>query len=247
MNVRRKKEFAALCINISLVLIEAAVVFSVLRSSDGGRKVLLSYSHFASFFALLASSSAVFGLVEEMRGRRRQVRYAIRLFRFTSISSLLLVFFVVIFILVPMNGFSDAGEILFSSTHFLEYIVCPLLSFLSFWILNEYAGFRRREAFLALLPTVFYAVLMGILNCLNIIYGPYFFFCVHDQSIAMTIFWFVTINGAAFVIPNLLIILSRYRHSSYRRALIAERNRRIMNVTNAVRRTFGGSEDRDRN
>ena len=59
------------------------------------------------------------------------------------------------------------------------------------------------------IPTVIYAIITITLNALYIMYGPYPFLKVHEQSFAMSVVWFILIVGGSWVLSILLYIAKR--------------------------------------
>lgn len=126
-----------------------------------------------------------------------------------AVTSELLTAAVVVFIRIPMNNFTVVGELLLDRTNFLELILCPVLSYVSFRLFNEYSDFSRKEAFLASVPTALYSVVMVILNYFNIIRGPYIFLLVHEQPMWVSVLAFSFIIFLTFVIAGTLSIISK--------------------------------------
>ena len=82
-----------------------------------------------------------------------------------------------------------------------QHFLCPLLSIGSFLLVDSFQELVDKTTLrLALIPTVFYAIAAVIGNITKVIYGPYPFLHVYEQSVYMSIFWTVIIVGMAYFI-----------------------------------------------
>ena len=207
---RMKRLKQALLVNSLIVLFEV-VVFAMLISNFG-RGFDLScvqyYTHYANLFSLLTSLGISIELAREITGRTPRTSYFSRLMRFMAVSTSTLTLVVVVFLLLPMDQFENAGELLFYHTNFLEHILCPVLSFYSFVFLGDYRDMGTKEAVVATLPTLLYAIVSTTLNALEIMEGPYPFLLVYKQPLWLSILYFILIVGGAYVISWVLIVLA---------------------------------------
>ena len=207
---RMKRLKQALLVNSLIVLFEV-VVFAMLISNFG-RGFDLScvqyYTHYANLFSLLTSLGISIELAREITGRTPRTSYFSRLMRFMAVSTSTLTLVVVVFLLLPMDQFENTGELLFYHTNFLEHIFCPVLSFYSFVFLGDYRDMGTKEAVVATLPTLLYAIVSTTLNALGIMEGPYPFLLVYKQPLWLSILYFILIVGGAYVISWVLIVLA---------------------------------------
>ena len=212
---RRLRLVSSLAVNIILVLLEANMAYHLLfhYGESFDFSVLRYYHHYSNLFILVSSVILVFSIIDELRGRTKKSSYGVRLFRFMAVTSELLTAAVVVFIRIPINNFTDVGELLFDRTNFLELILCPVLSFLSFRLFNEYFDFSKREALLSSIPTALYSVVMVLLNYFNIIRGPYIFLLVHNQPVWVSVLVFSLIIFLSYVIAGTLSIISRREYT----------------------------------
>ena len=215
---RKHRLLSALSVNIILVLLEANMAYHLLfhYGVSFDFSILRYYHHYSNLFILISSVILVFSIINELRGRTQNSSYGVRLFRFMAVTSELLTAAVVVFIRIPMNNFTDVGELLLDRTNFLELILCPVLSYVSFRLFNEYSAFTRKEALLASVPTAVYSVVMVVLNYYNIIRGPYIFLLVHEQPLWVSVLVFSLIIFLTYVIAGTLSIISKREYTQSR-------------------------------
>ena len=215
---RKHRLLASLFVNMILVLLEANMAYHLLfhYGESFDFSILRYYHHYSNLFILISSVILVFSIINELRGRTKKSSYGVRLFRFMAVTSELLTAAVVVFIRIPINNFNDVGELLLDRTNFLELILCPVLSYVSFRLFNEYSDFARKEALLASVPTAVYSVVMVVLNYYNIIRGPYIFLLVHEQPIWVSILVFSLIIFLTYVIAGTLSIISKREYMESR-------------------------------
>ena len=215
---RKHRLLASLFVNMILVLLEANMAYHLLfhYGESFDFSILRYYHHYSNLFILISSVILVFSIINELRGRTKKSSYGVRLFRFMAVTSELLTAAVVVFIRIPINNFNDVGELLLDRTNFLELILCPVLSYVSFRLFNEYSDFTRKEALLASVPTAVYSVVMVVLNYYNIIRGPYIFLLVHEQPIWVSILVFSLIIFLTYVIAGTLSIISKREYMESR-------------------------------
>lgn len=210
MITNKQRLILDLVFNILLVLLDAFVLLMLMFNNGDGFSFtfLMYFTHYSSMCLLISSALQIYGTCLELKGKKYRIIYPIRLFRLMSVSASILVTLVVFFLLIPLAHFEGVGEMLFSRTNFFEYIVCPLIAFVSFVILGDYRDFEMKEASLATLPTLLYASVTTTLNAISVIRGPYPFLYVHEQPVWLSCFFFFVILMISFVISNVLVILS---------------------------------------
>ena len=148
---------------------------------------------------LIALASSVLFIVFAIRGRFP--RWLV-MFRYLACSMLLVTFFVVILVLVPMAG---SGALwLFHGSMFFQHLICPVLSLVSFAVfesrcVDDRDGLNVKDNILIVVPTLIYGTVMLILNALDAVSGPYPFLMVHEQSPLMTALWVVVIAALAYI------------------------------------------------
>lgn len=153
-----------------------------LRLSLSNRKwqtLLVFYTQLSNLLTVLAS------LLLVLLGQPPWVT----VLRYASVCMLIMTFFVTTCVLVPMGG--DPKKLLFSGNGLYHHLLCPVLSTLSYFLVEAHAA-----ADAILLPlglTLIYGLVMLDLNRRRIIDGPYSFFRVYKQTKRATVLWFLAL------------------------------------------------------
>jgi len=119
----------------------------------------------------------------------------IRDLRFITTSCLTVTFLVVIFVLCPMANF-DYMTFLFGEEMIIFHTLCPIISIISYVLFEK----KSNKRYLGFIFTVFYSLVLIILNLLNQINGPYPFLRIREQPVLMSIFWAIMIVGGSYII-----------------------------------------------
>lgn len=183
-----------LVVNALIVLLEViALAMSV--AYNGGIGAFVYYTQLANFVGLVASVAC---LVVGMRPRGTALKawHTVRTLKHAAVAMLLMTFFVVAFVLVPMMdaGGQDGFRVLFvESPRQITHFVCPFLACVSYLVWEARPPLSWRASQLGLLLTFVYAVVAYTMNYLRIWDGPYPFFKVWDLPVASTVLWFVVL------------------------------------------------------
>lgn len=169
----------------------AGVVFSIQRNGFWGQ---FAYYTQLSNLALLFAS-----VVHLICTLRRSVPPVVERLRFYATCLTTLTFLVTVCVLIPWYGNPDF--FLLKGSGLFQHLLCPLLAVASLRLLG---GIRKQDCAIAVIPTVIYGIVMGILNYLRLFDGPYPFLRVHNQPWYMTVIWFAVLAGAAWGIAVLL-------------------------------------------
>ena len=123
--------------------------------------------------------------------------------KYISTICLTVTFVVVLFILTPIYNFNFIG-MFFENSLLYHHLLCPILSIITFIYFDKLRIFSLKDNFIGISFTIIYGILLIILNILDIIVGPYPFLMVKNQSILMSILWFIIILGLTYFISSLL-------------------------------------------
>ena len=126
---------------------------------------------------------------------REKKKFLVADLRFITTCCLTVTFLVVLFILLPMSGFNFYFMFFQNETWIFHFLV-PIVSIISYICFEE----RSNKQYLGFLFTLFYAIVLIILNLKDVIVGPYPFLRVKEQSILMSIIWCIIIIGGSYVI-----------------------------------------------
>ncbi|MCR5244460.1 MAG: hypothetical protein K6C37_06950 [Bacteroidales bacterium] len=89
------------------------------------------------------------------------------------------------------------------------HTVCPLLSIISFVFFEPSAGLKYKDCLLPLGATLLYGIVTIILNVLRIIYGPYFFLHIYEQTILASALWVVALMTLVYGLAALQLFASQ--------------------------------------
>ena len=140
----------------------------------------------------------------------------IGMIRYIASCCLMLTFLVVLFVLGPKDGYEDQ---LLGGVHLINHVIAPVLSLMSFLLLETAEPLPKKAPFYAIIPTVIYAVILIGMNAAGLTEGPYFFLRVREQSLVTTVLWTIVLLGGNYFISWL--VMKAYH------AMIAGRNRKI--------------------
>ncbi len=190
---QKYKLIGALCVNALIVVFE--VIAFVLSWIEHGFGSFLFYTQDSNYFAMAVSFLfCVYG-IKELRGKGVLPEW-IDTIRYISVSCLMVTFFVVIFILMPMIR-ENPFIMLYGGSMLYQHTLCPVLAALSFLIFEIRDRLPKTDLIKALIPTLIYAVIAIILNLCKIIEGPYFFLMVYAQPWYMSVIWCIVVLGLA--------------------------------------------------
>ncbi len=124
--------------------------------------------------------------------------------RFLATSCLTVTFLVVVFVLCPMYSF-NYKLLMFTDIYLVFHTIVPILSIFSYIVLENGSS----KKYLCLIFTMIYAIILIILNILNLIKGPYPFLMVTTQNPLVTILWGIIIIGGSHIIEILVNRLNK--------------------------------------
>ena len=191
-----KQKFAVL---LSLITVATQLYSSIGLIVDRGWIEFQYYTTDSNLFAAITSILMIFSLLS-----KGTVSQKIHNLRYYSTCCVTLTFVVVITILIPFDGWENYSTWLFKGTNLWLHTVGPLLNIASFLFLEQGNKVTKRETFLALIPTMVYAVIAIVLNITRVLYGPYVFLHVYEQSVLMSFVWLILISALVYGIAFLL-------------------------------------------
>ncbi len=183
-----KKKKLSLIFNILIVI--GGLLGIILQLSKGGVD-LIYYTNLSNIFAMIVSILFIIFY--------KSKKEFIKDLRFMATSCLTVTFLVVLLVLSPMYGF-NYKLLMFTNVFFLFHTLCPLLSIISYLFFEE----RSKKLDLGFLFTLIYGVIVITLNIFRAIEGPYPFLKLYEQSIVVSVFWFIAITGGSYLIGIIL-------------------------------------------
>lgn len=193
-----KKNFL-IWFNMALILLD--IIGLVVCYGEKGFGLFVYYTQLSNIVALLSSICLVICLLKDKYPKW------IRIFRHMSASVVSVTFVVVVFVLAPINtdGYMDS---FLGGSSLYHHTICPIMMFISYVFLEKGETLRLKDVSIALIPTIAYAVVMIILNTLKMVYGPYPFLRVYEQSVYASILWTIAIIGLAYILALFIWFIS---------------------------------------
>ena len=167
-----------------MVFIEACIVVGeivalILTSMETGWAQFYYYTQLSNYFLTVTTAIHLITVL-----RKKPVSERLNRYLYTATCLTTVTFSVVAFVLMPMEG-RFYGYMLGTNALF-HHTICPILGVALVTMLRPV---RKRDAALALIPTMIYTLVMFTMNLLHLIDGPYPFFKIYEQPIYMSFIW----------------------------------------------------------
>lgn len=188
----KTKNLIALCLN-------AAVVCFVLYTTisgiiEEGLFLFRYYTELSNLFGGIMACIYLYYLIRRTRDINYKIPSIITELKFFAVCCLLQTFLIVVLVLAPQRGgWQGYQELMFGKTTICTHLLTPLTLSLSFLFFETEP--LTKNIFRALIPTGIYAIITIILNISKVLYGPYFFLHVYEQTIWMTFVWCIVVLG----------------------------------------------------
>ena len=208
----------ALCANLLIVILE--IIALILSLIEQGPASFLFYTQDSNYLAMAASLLFCVYAVKEMR-EKGVVPVWLYSLRYITVSCLMVTFFVVVFVLMPMMG-EYALVMLYRGSMLYQHTLCPFLAVFSFFVFEMKSVLPKTDIIKALIPTFIYALITIILNICKVVNGPYPFLMVYSQPWYMSILWCIIILGIASILAFVVWGLHNFiwkRRKSYHQEL----------------------------
>jgi hypothetical protein len=222
MKINKNLQIAAFIINLLIFIMEA--YFFIVCIKDSGIGVMEFYTQDSNMLAMTVSfifvlTYAIKWTKEREKARRNgsilnpqvlRIPGWLTALRFSATCCLTLTFAVVVAVLAPMvGGLKGYAFMLFNGNFICFHFLAPILSFVSFMFLENGQKLTNRSLWAGILPTALYAAVIMILNITRKITGPYPFLHIYEQSLPVTVFWFIAILGGDVVIAVIIRKIKR--------------------------------------
>lgn len=192
----KHKLVGAFFINALIVVFE--IIALILSLRDQGLDSFFFYTQDSNYLAMAVSLLFCVCSAKAIRGQGELPAWLHPL-RYISVSCLMLTFFVVLFVLMPAMG-ADGPLMLYRGSMLYQHTLCPILSVVSFFVLEPDSKLSKSDIKKALLPTLLYAGVAILLNLARVIEGPYFFLMVYAQPWYMSVLWCGIVLGIAWLL-----------------------------------------------
>lgn len=186
----------AFCANLLIVILE--LVAFVLSCMEHGVENFCFYTQDSNYLAMMVSLFYCVYTVREVRTGERPPKW-LHSFRYIAVSCLMVTFFVVLIVLMPMAG-ENALFMLYGGSMLYQHTLCPILAAVSFFAFERKALLPKTEVLKAMVPTLIYALITITLNIFRVLEGPYLFLMVYRQPWYMSVIWCFVILGIAGVL-----------------------------------------------
>ena len=194
--VKRNKLVVALIVNIVIVVFETVAVFQSVFNHKLG--VFKFYTEDSNYLALVISAIFCVSAIVAITNKANIPKW-VHFLRYTASVCLTLTFIVILCLLSPMYP-DNFIYWMFTGSGIFHHTICPLTSFVSFVIFENYHKLKKKSIFLSLIPTIIYGITCIILNLTHQLLGPYPFFYVYALP------WYVSTTSLIGVLVCTLII-----------------------------------------
>lgn len=199
MKIGRGRKRAALLSNACILFCE---IIGFAKGISAG--MFVYYTNLSNLIAAAACFLALWELLVGFGGSFARVVWGLK---YIAVCMTTVTLSVVVCILVPMQGF----QMLYSGNFLAFHLVCPILMLVSFLFLEPTAAPSRKKIFLGIAPTLLYAFITVLCNCLGVLDGPYPFLRVREQPIYMSFVWGMIVLGIAWLIAYMLLRLQAHK------------------------------------
>lgn len=193
-----EKRRLALAFLANAAIVGLELIALALSLMEHGLGNFAFYTQDSNYLAAAASLLYCVYAARRLRGGS-EIPPWVHSFRYVSVSCLMVTFFVVLFVLMPMAG-ENALFMLYGGSMLYQHTICPILAAASFFALEGDEPLPKQEISKALVPTLAYALAAVVLNVLRVIEGPYPFLLVYAQPWYMSVLWCAVILGIAGIL-----------------------------------------------
>lgn len=203
------RQIMSIIINVAIVIME--VIAILLSFNKNNLSLFMFYTEDSNLFAMFASALVSIATIIAIKKKSNIPKY-IQIIKYMATCCLALTFVVVIFILAPMLGKNGFKIMLLENSMLYHHLICPILVIISFVFLESTPEIDHKYTYLAMAPTIIYAIVAALLNIFKVIEGPYPFLKVYNQPIYMSIVWFAVILIGAYIIAVMLRQAVKIKH-----------------------------------
>ena len=169
----------------------AGLVFSV--EKHGWWKQFRYYTQCSNYLLLLVTVVHLVCLL------RRRMPAAVERCRYYAACLTTVTFAVTVCMLIPWYG--HPFFFMLETNGLFQHLICPLLAAAGLPFLSR---IRKKDARIAMIPTVIYGVILYTLNICRVLSGPYPFLKVYEQPWYMSVLWFLVVAVLAYGIAAAL-------------------------------------------
>lgn len=190
---------------VNALLIYWEIIGLVLNIQQYGVGLFVYYTQLSNILAMLTSLLLIIYTAIDKSPRW------LRFLRYQTTCCLTITFLVVLFLFAPPDNYQNS---FFIGSAYYHHLLCPILTFISFLILEKGTKITLKDTLCSLIPTIVYGLVLIPLNILGKVNGPYFFLEFHKQPVQTCIVWLFLVLIAAYLIGLMIKagsnLLSRY-------------------------------------
>lgn len=210
-NNKKEAKILALIFNVVIFVFELAGIFLSFKDFGTPQKVFVYFTQDSNILLGICSFIYVLSLVRDLKGNGT-VPKAVHAFKFVATNAVTLTMVTVLAVLIPAAGGYETENVVYymlQSSNFFMHLVCPSLAIFSFLFFEHTPKIKFPCTVLAVLPAALYAGISIYLNYMRILYGPYPFLHVYEQSITVSVMWTVAIVGGSYVMGIVIWVLNK--------------------------------------
>lgn len=191
----------------ALILDVFIIMFSTIGTIweiwENGWGMLCFYTVDSNIFITICCLLDIFW---QQSSREKKERFIfLKYLKYMATCCMMLTFFVVVFILAPMGGVMGLVQILTQGGLLFHHTLCPIATIISYYRVDcKQVLIRKQMLYIAMVPTVFYAMIVLTLNIKKIMHGPYPFLYVYEQDLWVSAMWVLVIFWLAYAIGRVL-------------------------------------------
>lgn len=199
MKLEDWKKRSILGVLIDIVIVIFGIWGSYVEIYENGMIMLSYYTVESNLFISLACLLDL-GYQAGVLKQKEQASW-IKSVKYLATCCMTITFMVVFFILAPAGGMKEYIRIFFEGPLKYQHTLCPILAAFSFFVVDAYQNdLKKRMVLCSLIPTILYAIVSTSLNIAKIMYGPYPFLHVYEQSVGQSVCYVVLIIFIAYII-----------------------------------------------
>ena len=158
MSKKTKTILSLICnatvLTVTTVIITCYFVFGHELLGEGYKSFLL-FTTDANVLAAVGSGLVIMCDVKILQGKRTAVARPFTLLKYAGVVSLMLTFFVVLFLLIPVYGIAMQ----WGGRGFYNHLLAPVITFVSFVFFDPHTKLRLRDSFFAIIPGLIYGAM----------------------------------------------------------------------------------------
>lgn len=203
MEQKVQKKQCMIAIVLDLLIIVFGILGTYIEIYENGLGMLGYYTVDSNILMVVCCFLDIIYQARELQGQQNFIW--IKDIKYTGVCCMTITFCIVFFVLAPMGGLEGYRRIFFEGALKYQHFLCPILTIASFLFIDRFqTTLKRSMVYVALIPTIIYAVITTSLNIAKVMYGPYPFLYVYEQSVGMSVFWCILIISIEYAIVWLL-------------------------------------------